>query len=377
MNKTPPLLSVALTLIAITGIKLDPVLAQSRTEVPPNSVEMRLDAEPVQNQGLELPSDNQTTIPLKPGDQLRLTVAGFPDLSGEQTILPDGTIQLPLVGSLKVARLTPLQASTLITDALRPYVRRPQVALSLLSISPLRISVIGEVLKPGPRLLNPITQQNPQGTGTSAGNVAPSSSPVTVTDAVVLAGGITPDADLRNITIHRVVPNDPAFASVSAITRAEIKVDLWKAIQSGDLSEDIRVHDGDEIVVPTAQLSEAAQQSLLNSTVAPAAITVQVAGQVNRPGTVTTAANTRVSDAVAAAGGPTDKANRRTIELFRIGPDGRLAHQRFAFNEVSAPLRNGDLIVVRKNDFSGVIDTLNQIAAPIGSLLFPVINLLR
>jgi len=375
MKQTTPLISVALALTITPGIRIDPVLAQDHLVVPSNSVEMRLDSAPAQNQVLEVPLDNQTTIPLKPGDQLRLTVAGFPDLSGEQTILPDGTIQLPLVGSLKLARLTPLQATTLITDALRPYVRRPQVALSLLSISPLRISVTGEVLKPGPRLLNPIVQQNPQGTGT--GNIAPSSSPVTVSDAVVLAGGITPDADLRNITIHRVVPNNPDFANITAITTAEIKVDLWKAIQSGDLSEDIRVYDGDEIVVPTAHLSEASQQTLLNSTIAPAAITVQVAGEVNRPGTVTTAPNTRVSDAVAAAGGATDKANRHSIELFRIGADGRLAHQNFAFNEVSTPLKNGDLIIVRKTGFNGVIDTLNQIAAPIGTLLFPVINLIR
>jgi polysaccharide export outer membrane protein len=367
-------LSVALTIAFTNSIGSNPVLAQTGLGDPSGEVEMRLDSTPAQNQS-EAPVDNQTAIPLKPGDQIRITVTGFPDLSNEQTILPDGTVQLPLAGSLKLARLTPLQATTLITDALRPYVRRPQVALALLNVSPLRISVTGEVLKPGPRLLNPTAQQNPQTAGSLTGPL--SNSPATVSDAVALAGGITPDADLRNITVYRVVPNNPTFANSATVTRAEIKVDLWKAIQSGDLSGDIRVFDGDQIVVPTAQLSSAAQQSLLNSTIAPNAITVQVAGEVNRPGTITTAPNTRISDAIAAAGGPTDKANRRAIELFRVGPDGRLQHQRFAYSEVSTPLRTGDLIIVRKNGLSGVVDTLNQIAAPIGSLLFPFINLVR
>lgn len=363
-----------------------------------------------------IPTDTQTTTPLKPGDQLRLTVAGFPDLSSDQVILSDGTIQLPMVGVLKVSRLTPIQAAALVKTSLQPYVRRPQVALSVTSPSPLRVSVTGEVLQPGPRLLNPFVQQSQQNRGT--GNAAQSSSPVTVSDVLVLAGGITPDADLRNITIRRIVATDSIAASPSAplglmsanrpsavskalpllssrstfptlalgttalppasvpgtvtpqipapaMTATEIKVDLWEAVKSGNLSSDVRIYDGDEIIVPRAKTNDAEQQALLTSTIAPTKITVQVTGEVNRPGQIDVAPNSRVIDSIAAAGGTTDKANKRSVELYRMSSQGQLERQTFDLNKPTVSLRNGDLLVVQKAGSSRFIDALGRIAAPL------------
>lgn len=344
-----------------------------------------------QSQELDLPADVQTTTPLKPGDQLRLTVAGFPDLSGEQIILSDGTIQIPLVGLLKVARLTPAQAATMATEALRPYVRRPQVALSVLSLSPLRISITGEVLQPGPRLLNPFVQQSQP--NRAAGGTQ-SSSPVTASDALILAGGITPTADLRNIIIRRLVPSNriatnfsPASRSSSpfppsspslpssspTMVRTEVKVDLWKAIRSGDLTADARIYDGDEIVVPPAQLNNSDQQALLTSTIAPNKITVQVTGEVNRPGQIDVSPSARVIETIAAAGGATDKADKRSIELFRMSPDGQLERQTFDFNKPSVSLKNGDLIVVKKSGSSKFFDTLGRVLIP----FYPITTILN
>lgn len=362
-----------------------------------------------------IPTDTQTTTPLKPGDQLRLTVAGFPDLSNEQLILSDGTIQLPMVGVLKVSRLTPIQAAALIKMSLQPYVRRPQVALSLVSPSPLRVSVTGEVLQPGPRLLNPFVQQNQQSRGT--GNAALSSSPVTVSDVLILAGGITPDADLRNIMIRRIVASDPTSVTSAAAPKAlpmlsvrnnlptlspgatafppspgaalstpsvptytmiptEIKVDLWEAVKSGNLSADTRIYDGDEIIVPRAKANDAEQQALLTSTIAPNKITVQVTGEVNRPGQVDVPPTARVIDSIAAAGGTTDKANKRTVELFRMSPQGQLERQTFDLDKPSISLRNGDLLVVQKTGSSRFIDTLGRIFLPIYPLT-TILNLFR
>ncbi len=348
-----------------------------------------------QTQGLDLPADVQATTPLKAGDQLRLTVAGFPDLSGDQIILSDGTIQLPLAGLIRVARLTPVQAATLVTESLRPYVRRPQVALSLLSLSPLRVSVTGEVLQPGPRLLNPFVQQN-QLNRTSVGG-SQSSSPVTASDALILAGGITPTADLRNIIIRRLVPNNRIAANFApsslsspfppsslslppssspTLVRTEIKVDLWKAVKSGDLTADARIYDGDEIIVPPAQLSTPDQQALLTSTIAPTKITVQVTGEVNRPGQTDVAPNARVAETIAAAGGPTDKADKRSIDLFRMSPDGQLERQTFDFDKPSVSLRNGDLIVVKKTGSSKFFDTLGRVLIPFYPIT-TILNLLK
>lgn len=362
-----------------------------------------------------IPTEAQTTVPLKPGDQIRLTVAGFPDLSSEQVILSDGTIQMPMVGVLKLSALTPIKATDLIKTALQPYVRRPQVALSVVNPSPLRVSVTGEVLQPGPRLLNPFVQQSQQ-QSRGTGNAAQTSSPVTVSDVLILAGGITPNADLRNITIRRVVTNDatsvnlaadskalplpapqrnlpllspgttpfpPAISGTlatapsvtpSTLTPTEIKVNLWEAVKSGTLSADVRIRDGDEIIVPRAVANTAEQQALLTSTVAPTKITVQITGEVNRPGQVDVAANAGVIESIAAAGGTTDKANRRSVELFRMSSQGQLERQTFDLNKPpTASLRNGDLIVIQKTGSSKFIDTLGRIFTPI----FPLSTLLN
>jgi Polysaccharide biosynthesis/export protein len=100
-------------------------------------------------------ADLAASIPLKSGDRLRLTVVGFADLSGEQSVMADGTIQLPMAGSIVVGGLGSKAAVEAIQVALAPYVRRPQVGLTVLSLSPLRINITGEVLQPGPRSFDP------------------------------------------------------------------------------------------------------------------------------------------------------------------------------------------------------------------------------
>lgn len=305
-------------------------------------------------------------IPLKSGDRIRLTVVGFPDMTGEQIILSDGTIQLPMVGSIPIAGLTPEPASTAIINALKPYVRRPQVSIVLLALSPLRVNVIGEVLQPGPRTLEPTKNQT-----NSFG--LPTISPITLSDAVNIAGGITPNADLRNVTIRRTTVQSSRPGAPLVASRSDVKVDLWQVLQSGDLSADPRLNYGDEILIPTALVSNPEQQALLKSTFAPIRIRVQVAGEVQRAGQVEVAANSGVSQAIAAAGGPTRDAKSREIVLYRTSPEGRVESQKFDFGKDSIALRDGDLIVVGQTGSSKVLDFLGKLLPP----LSPLINLIR
>lgn len=264
-------------------------------------------AEPLDKEPLALPSPHSSaSLPLnssihrlKSGDRIRLTVTGFPDLSGEQIIMADGMLQLPLAGAIAIAGRTPTEAVSAITEALRPYIRRPQVGLAVVSIRPSRISVTGEVLRPGPRF---VVAMEPDRNASTPANTGGESFQ-TVSYALLLAGGITPNADIRNVVIRRAelrpMGDRSEFPSQPEI--AEIKVDLWQAIQRGDLASDPQILDGDEIIVPTAQVSSAEQQQFLASTVAPAKITVQVAGQVQRPGSVNIVPTSGVTAAIAAA----------------------------------------------------------------------------
>jgi polysaccharide export outer membrane protein len=317
------------------------------------------------------PIDSQAAVSLKPGDRVRITVVGFQELSGEQMVLSDGVVELPMAGRVSVGRLTPNQAVAKITEALVPYIRRPQVGLTVISVSPLRISVTGEVMRPGPRLLTP-----PSPTNFSDNNNYPSnlrdSTAIKLSDALVQAGGVTPNADIRSVVLRRVAL-DPSTSDKSKLIKTETKIDLWEAIQTGNLGVDLPVLDGDEIVVPTAEVTRADQQRLLTSTVAPAKIMVQVGGQVQRPGRIEIEPTAGASDAVGAAGGLTDKADR-DIELIRVTPEGRVVKKKLTFGDSSGPLMNGDLIVVNKSTGSKITDLLGGLFGPVIS---PFIYLLR
>ena len=308
------------------------------------------------------PAELSDIIPLKSGDRIRLTVVGFPDMSGEQIILSDGTIQLPMVGPISITGLSPGSASEAITTALTPYVRRPQISIVLLALSPLRVNVIGEVLQPGPRTLEPSKNQ------TNSFGI-PTISPITLSDAVSTAGGITPNADLRNVIIRRTTLRSSRLGTALVATRSEVKVDLWQVLQNGDLSGDPRLNYGDEIIIPTATLTNLDQQALLKSTFAPTRIRVQVAGEVQKAGQVEIAPSSTVSVAIAAAGGPTRYAKSNDIVLYRSLADGRVETQKFNFGKESIALRDGDVIVVGEKGSSKVLDFLGRLMNPIAPLL--------
>lgn len=323
--------TVLLSILA--GVTTIPVYAQSAETVTAVGVSNKATAA-------------SQAVALKVGDRLNVTVINFPNLSGEHVVAADGTIQLPLLGSVSVLGLTPSQVSPYLNELLLPYVRRPQTVVSVLEFSPLRISVTGAVVQPGPRLLT--TEQ------------IDADGKVTLSETLVMAGGITPEADLRNITIRR--------PTAGALGQESIQVNLWEVIQSGQLSSDPEILDGDEVVVPQSDYTTVDQRMLLASTVAPTEITIHVAGEVSRPGQIAITPSADVSAAVAAAGGLTVDADSDEVALFRMEPSGQLAQQSFAFGEASTTLMDGDLIVVKASNQGGVGDAFDFI----GRLLNPL-----
>ena len=293
--------------------------------------------------------------PLKPGDVVSINVLGFQNLSGQQQVSSTGTVQLPLGGPIFVGGASPKEAAPAIAEALLPYVRRPQVSVALVNASPLRVSVSGEVQEPGPRLLDPANSEN------QAQRLPP-----TLTTALMASGGITPDADLRNIVIRR-----PVLQSAGGVNHEEYRVNLWDAVSRGDLSADPRIFSGDEIVVPTATVASLDQQTLLSSTLAPSEIQIQVAGEVNRPGQITVSPTVGVSGAVAAAGGLNKDGDPEEVVLLRMQPDGSVDQLFYTFGEASDPLMSGDVVVVQtsgRGETGDTFDFIGRILSPFGAL---------
>ena len=82
------------------------------------------------------------------GDQLRVTVFGHEDLSGEFFVDGSGTVSLPLIGQIKAGGQTARQIERKIVDMLKPdYLKNPRVSVEVLNYRPFYI--IGEVKNPG------------------------------------------------------------------------------------------------------------------------------------------------------------------------------------------------------------------------------------
>jgi protein involved in polysaccharide export with SLBB domain len=119
------------------------------------------------------------------GDQLRVTVFGHEDLSGEFQVDGSGMIALPLIGNVRAGGLSVREAERAIADELRPdYLRNPRVNVEVLNYRPFYI--IGEVRKPG---------SYPYVNG------------MVVLNAIALGGGYTHRAREGNVFITRA--NDP------------------------------------------------------------------------------------------------------------------------------------------------------------------------
>ena len=82
------------------------------------------------------------------GDQLRITVFGHADLSGEFEVGSDGRISMPLIGDVRALQLTLQELEGAITDKLKPdYLINPQLSVEVVNYRPFYI--IGEVKNPG------------------------------------------------------------------------------------------------------------------------------------------------------------------------------------------------------------------------------------
>ncbi len=85
---------------------------------------------------------------LGPGDQLRVTVFGHVDLSGEFKVSSNGDIALPLIGKVVALEHTLREVESAIVGKLKPdYLKNPQVSVEVLNYRPFYI--IGEVKNPG------------------------------------------------------------------------------------------------------------------------------------------------------------------------------------------------------------------------------------
>ena len=148
-----------------------------------------------------------------PGDLLRLKLFDAPEMSGELSVLSDGSVSLPLVGSVVLSGLTLHQASGLIQELLSSQMLRPEAQLTVLTPRPILVSVVGAVEKPGVYALSAAKRKGDESSSSMSLLGFP-----TLVNAIQRAGGITQQADLRSVKLQRRLPGTPVRFKLARIS---------------------------------------------------------------------------------------------------------------------------------------------------------------
>jgi polysaccharide export outer membrane protein len=158
---------------------------------------------------------------LNPGDVVRISVWREEELLREARIQPDGTVSYPLVGSVQAAGKSADAVAAAIKARLEEFIPDAVVTVELLEAQGYRIYVIGEVNRPGEYQL---------------------AQPITVMQALSIAGGLTPFAGTSGIRILRT-QTDPQM---------NLAFDYRAVTNEGEMQKNIFLEAGDTVIVPAS-----------------------------------------------------------------------------------------------------------------------------
>lgn len=192
-----------------------------------------------------------------------------------------GHVEVPLIGLVEAEGKTPRQLAHEIRDLLEvTYFHRATVRIEYqyADRSRGRITLAGQVTRPGPMSI-------------------PADEILTVSNALLRAGGFTPGAERSTVQLVRRDPDNPDDEQT-------LELDMVRILEEGIVAEDIPVQDGDLIVVPRRDVLSA--KFIIN-------------GSVLSPGLYDLPADQEltVSEAILKAGGFAKFANRRQVRLIR------------------------------------------------------------
>ena len=186
---------------------------------------------------------------IMPGDVFSFVIPDRPDLSrAAVNVMADGAISVSPVGYIKIAGKTIPEASMLLSEKYKKYVRDCEITLEPVTIQPATITVVGAVGKPG---IYPITVGNTR-----------------ISDAVTLAGGVL------SITKEDSEPLQLSNLEEAYIMRDGkiLPVNFAKVMTEGDWLHNIPVMNKDYIYVPSL---ENARVTVLGEVGSPSSVVYQ------------------------------------------------------------------------------------------------------
>ena len=165
---------------------------------------------------------------LGPGDIIDVQVWRNNELSRKVQVDPYGKISYQFIGEISVTGMSVGQFKEVLKQGLSKYYVDPVIEVNVSAIQSQKISVLGEVFKPGVFAL---------------------SKPTDILEAIALSGGFTHDAKEENVLVIRGDKNNPDL----------IKLDLKSAMNYADLKQNIRLQNGDVVYVPVTFIADASR----------------------------------------------------------------------------------------------------------------------
>ena len=229
-----------------------------------------------------------------PRDQLVITVMNMSDWSKTYAVGADGMIEFPEIGRIKVEGLTAREVEAGLEARLKDGIHsNPRITVEVQQTPNKKVSIFGPVRVPGP---------------------LPYAGEITLLDAIGRAGGRQPEAADEVLVIR---------AGANGEIAEPIRVNV-RAIESGDLTHNIALQDGDQVLVLKAQA-------------------VFVSGEVRSPGQINAETGLTVRQAIALAGGLTERGSDKRLQIKRLVEGEEKTVKDVKLGDIVKP---GDTIIV-------------------------------
>jgi len=256
--------------------------------------------------GGPLPADQ----PLGPGDELLIRGTGTIDIDYRATIDRNGTISIPTVGTVVLAGVKAGSAEGVIRAAVARLYKGVNINVTFGQLRSMTVYVVGQAKRPGTYTVSSLS---------------------TLVTTLFASGGPTANGSMRRVQVKRA-------------GKLVGELDLYAFIAKGDKSGDIRLQDGDTIVIP------------------PAGGFVALVGKVNAPAIYEIKGNgDTIESLLDLAGGLPVVADPRRAFLERIDANRNQPRsvEQFALNAqgLKRSLKNGDVLNITSitPDFSNAV----------------------
>lgn len=272
-----------------------------------------------------VPQSNAPVSPdyrVGPGDEMQIRGWGAVDIDVRAVVDRDGMIHIPRIGAVSMNGIRSAQAEDVIRAAIGKYYRDFQLSVTMGQLRGITVYVVGQARKPGSYTL---------------------SSNSTLVSALFASGGPNQNGSMRHVQVKRA-------------EKTATDLDLYAFLAKGDKSADIKLQDGDTIVIPAAKGFVALSGKVANSAV------YELAGD-----------NETIGSMLAVAGGLPVVADPKRAQLERLYPNKKPARTVEAFaldaQGLSKKLRSGDILTVSAlvPEFGNAVTLRGNVAQPIRS----------